>query len=79
MPLTLVLNGQSRSFPTLLPSATLDLLVGELGLKGDRVAIEHNGEIVSRATWAQVTLHDGDKLEVVHFVGGGTRGVEVGS
>jgi sulfur carrier protein len=71
MPLTLVLNGQSRSFPELSPSATLDLLIAELGLQGDRVAIEHNGEIVSRANWQQSPLDEGDKLEVVHFVGGG--------
>jgi sulfur carrier protein len=72
MPLTLMLNGQSRNFPNLSPSATLNLLVTELGLQGDRVAIEHDGEIVPRAHWTQRVLNEGDKLEVVHFVGGGT-------
>jgi sulfur carrier protein len=71
MPLTLVLNGRTRNFPDLSPSATLDLLVSELGLQGDRVAVEHTGEIISRGNWQQATLHDGDRLEVVHFVGGG--------
>jgi sulfur carrier protein len=72
MPLTLVLNGQPRTFPKLSPSATLDFLVSELGLQSDRVAIEHNGEIVSRPNWKQTVLNAGDRLEVVHFVGGGS-------
>ncbi len=70
MALTLVLNGQSRTF-ILSQSPNLESLVTELGLKGDRVAVEHNGEIVSRANWAQTILTEGDRLEVVHFVGGG--------
>jgi len=70
MSLTLILNGQSRSF-SLSDSATLEAVVLELGLKGDRVAIEHNGDIVSRALWSQTSLISGDRLEVVHFVGGG--------
>lgn len=71
MPLTLVLNGQSRAFSELASSASLEDLVKELGLKGDRVAIEHNGEIVPRTAWADTHLAEDDKLEVVHFVGGG--------
>jgi sulfur carrier protein len=71
MSLTLVLNGQSRSFTTLSPSSSLDELVAELGLQGDRVAVEHNGAIVPRASWTQTVLGSGDRLEVVHFVGGG--------
>jgi sulfur carrier protein len=71
MPLTLILNGQSRSFDHLSETASLEQLVGELGLKGDRVAVEHNGEIVSRSSWAETTVNGGDRLEVVHFVGGG--------
>ena len=71
MSLTLILNGQSRVFDALPQPASLEQLVGELGLKGDRVAVEHNGEIVPRAGWAETTLNGGDRLEVVHFVGGG--------
>lgn len=71
MPLTLVLNGQPRTFDTLQNSATLDRVIAELGLKGDRVAVEHNGEIVPRAAWSEATVKAGDRLEVVHFVGGG--------
>ena len=71
MALTLVLNGQSRLFTTLPETATLADLVQELGLKADRVAVEHNGEIAAKSVWSQTLLADGDRLEVVHFVGGG--------
>jgi sulfur carrier protein len=73
MPLTLVLNGQSRDFATLTQMSNLDELVAELGLQGDRVAIEHNGAIVPRTSWAETALNAGDRLEVVHFVGGGAE------
>ncbi len=72
MSLTLILNGQSRAFDTLQERASLEQLIGELGLKGDRVAVEHNGEIVPRSGWGETTVNGGDRLEVVHFVGGGT-------
>ncbi|NYF89623.1 sulfur carrier protein ThiS [Tunturiibacter empetritectus] len=71
MALTVILNGQSRSFDALEEAASLEQLVVELGLKSDRVAIEHNGEIAARSNWAQTALRAGDRLEVVHFVGGG--------
>jgi sulfur carrier protein len=71
MPLTLTLNGQSRTFDSLTELATLDQLIAELGLKGDRVAVEHNGLIAPRTVWTNTTIADGDRLEVVHFVGGG--------
>jgi thiamine biosynthesis protein ThiS len=68
----LIINGQSREFATLSVPATVADLIGALGLKGDRVAIEQNGSIVSRAEWSATAVHAGDRLEVVHFVGGGT-------
>jgi len=71
MSLTLIVNGQSRDFEALSQSSSLEQFIGELGLKGDRVAVEHNGEIVPRALWAGAMLSPGDRLEVVHFVGGG--------
>ena len=71
MSLTLILNGQSRAFDTLPQPVSLEQLIGELGLKGDRVAVEHNGTIVPRSGWAETTVNGGDRLEVVHFVGGG--------
>ncbi len=66
-----VINGQPREFAELAASATLADLVAALGLKGDRVAIEHNGGIVSRTEWPQTTVRDDDKFEIVQFVGGG--------
>jgi sulfur carrier protein len=72
MSLTLILNGQSRAFDKLPQRASLEQLIDELGLKGDRVAVEHNGEIVPRSGWTETVLNAGDRLEVVHFVGGGT-------
>lgn len=66
----LTINGQSREFASV---ATLEDLLTTLGLKQDRVAVEHNGEIVSRDAWSATSLSDGDRLEIVHFVGGGVR------
>jgi thiamine biosynthesis protein ThiS len=68
-----VLNGQSREFPRLTAPAHLLDLINDLSLKGDRVAIEHNGTIVPRAEWPNTGLQDGDRLEIVHFVGGGNE------
>ena len=66
------INGESREFPNGL---TVAALVGQLGMKPDRVAVELNLEIVSRTKWEATVLKDGDKLEVVHFVGGGSAGL----
>jgi sulfur carrier protein len=70
-PLTIQLNGQPRSVAELSGTATLAQLVEALGLKSDRIAVEHNGEIAPRTTWPDTTIRSGDKLEIVHFVGGG--------
>jgi thiamine biosynthesis protein ThiS len=64
----LTINGEEKEFQSV---ATVAALVETLGIKGDRVAVELNRDIVPRAQWAAADLHDGDKLEVVHFVGGG--------
>ena len=67
----LCINGHDREFSELHTNATLAQLVDQLQMKPDRIAIERNGTIVPRSTWEQVTLQEGDKLEVVQFVGGG--------
>jgi len=67
----LIINGQSREFAALSASATVADLVVALEIKGDRVAIEQNGSIVSRGDWAGAAIQSGDKFEIVHFVGGG--------
>lgn len=71
MSLTLAINGQSRTFDTLHPPVTLAQIIAELKLKGDRIAVEHNGEIAQRTLWTEIPVASGDRLEVVHFVGGG--------
>jgi thiamine biosynthesis protein ThiS len=63
------INGEQRDFPNGLNVAGL---VAQLGMKPDRVAVELNLEIVPRSQWEATILKNGDKLEVVHFVGGGT-------
>jgi sulfur carrier protein len=66
--MTLTFNGEPRNFESL---STLAELIDALGLKGDRVAVELNRAIVSREDWPSTAVKDGDKLEIVHFVGGG--------
>ena len=63
----LIINGTEREFSV----ANVAALIDALQMKGDRVAVELNGDIVSRSRWAESALKDGDKLEIVHFVGGG--------
>ena len=62
------LNGDEKAFDGPLSMAEL---IEQLGMKGDRVAVELNREIVARAQWPETQLKDGDRLEIVHFVGGG--------
>jgi thiamine biosynthesis protein ThiS len=65
----LQINGEDREFE--LSPITVAGLVENLGMKPDRVAVELNRNIVPRDRWAETPLHEGDRLEVVHFVGGG--------
>ncbi len=74
MSLALVINGQSRTFEGLTSPSPLAKVVEKMDLKADRIAVEHNGEIAPRARWAEVSVASGDRLEVVHFVGGGISG-----
>jgi thiamine biosynthesis protein ThiS len=67
--MTLTINGETREFSEI---STLSDLVSQLGMKPDRVAIELNRELVRRDRWPETQLSDGDKLEIVHFVGGGS-------
>jgi len=62
------LNGEPRSIPA---EADLDRLLDIFSLPRQRVAVELNHTVVRRADWAATTVREGDKLEVVHFVGGG--------
>lgn len=64
----LTINGDERDFSDGLSLATL---IGQLAMKPERIAVELNREIVPRERWPETALRDGDRLEIVHFVGGG--------
>ena len=66
--MTLTINGQEREFTSI---STVTDLLAQLGMKADRVAVELNRELVPRDQWPKTAVTDGDKLEIVHFVGGG--------
>ena len=51
----------------------LTQLLGQLDLSGKKIAIELNKEIIVRSNYENVTLKSGDKLEIVHFIGGGKK------
>lgn len=62
------INGERRQIAS---GATLAGVVEELGLEADRVAVEYNREIARRSNWSSIVLAPEDRLEIVHFVGGG--------
>ena len=64
----LTVNGESRSCRNV---ADLAALVAALGLDARKVAVERNLEIVPRSAYAKTSLADGDRIEIVSFVGGG--------
>jgi len=66
------INGEEREFSGSPTPLSLAGLVEMLGMKSDRVAVELNLDIVPRDRWAATALNDGDRLEIVHFVGGGS-------
>jgi thiamine biosynthesis protein ThiS len=66
--MNIYLNGEVREVPEDL---TLAALLDWLKLPTDRVAVERNREIAPKSTWADTLVQPGDRLEVVHFVGGG--------
>lgn len=66
--MNILLNGEPKEFAHAL---TVAGLIAELGLQPERLAVEVNGKIIRRAAWPSTTLADDDKVEVVHFVGGG--------
>ena len=64
----MIINGK----PVVLPAAiSLSELLEQRGFKANLVAVELNGHIVKRSTYASTMLTDVDKLEIVSFVGGG--------
>jgi thiamine biosynthesis protein ThiS len=64
----IVVNGETREVPENLTVATL---VEHLALPSERTAVERNREVIRRADWPIVPVTDNDRIEIVHFVGGG--------
>ena len=68
--LRIEINGEQRDVPDAI---SLGDLVEHLALARERVAIELNREVVRRPLWQQTPLSEGDRVEIVHFVGGGAN------
>jgi len=68
--LQIQLNGEPRE---VADGLTVEDLIVSLALEPSRVAFELNRSVVRRKDWSQTTLHDGDRVEIVHFVGGGSQ------
>ncbi len=64
----ILLNGEHREVSD---SIVLQHLVEELGLERRTIAIERNREVVPRGAWADTQLAEGDRVEIVHMIGGG--------
>jgi thiazole synthase len=73
-PFEVTLNGEVRR---LAGQMSVRALLESLGLDPAKIAVERNLEIVPRSTYASVALEAGDRLEIVHFIGGGNAPVDV--
>ncbi|WP_274615609.1 sulfur carrier protein ThiS [Sphingomonas sp. ACRSK] len=72
--ITIIVNGEHKRVRA---GQTIAELAAEIGLVPEKVAVERNLEVVPRSTLHEAKLHDGDELEIVHFVGGGDHAVAV--
>ena len=66
--MNLTVNGEARSVQS---GATLAQLIETLGLDLRKVAVERNLQIAPRSQYGEIALTDGDRIEIVHFIGGG--------
>jgi sulfur carrier protein len=66
--MTVTINGERREIPDGLHVLAL---LEHLGMRAERVAIEHNLDILPRAHWQRTPVQPNDRFEIVHFVGGG--------
>ena len=69
--LNLKVNGQIRRLPLLTNDQSLGSILSALAVRKELVAIALNDTIVPRAAWSHTLVSEGDRLEIVHFVGGG--------
>ncbi|HTZ49586.1 MAG TPA: sulfur carrier protein ThiS [Verrucomicrobiae bacterium] len=65
---TVQVNGENRQAPA---GSTVTALLAQLGLNSGRVAIEHNLQILPKSKWDETHVTNGDRFEIVQFVGGG--------
>jgi thiamine biosynthesis protein ThiS len=68
--LNIILNGEEKE---IADGLAIPSLISELGLTPERLAVEVNRRIIRKADWPSTTLAEGDKVEIVHFVGGGAQ------
>lgn len=68
MSLSVTINGEPRQVSE---GSSIAAMITDFGLDPKKVAVERNLEIVPRSTLGEVPVADGDKFEIVHFVGGG--------
>ncbi|HJZ67705.1 MAG TPA: sulfur carrier protein ThiS [Blastocatellia bacterium] len=66
--MSIIVNGKETQLPE---GAAINDLILSLGLTAQRLAVELNGRIVRRADWDSTRISEGDRVEIVHFVGGG--------
>ena len=66
--MNVLVNGEQKE---IAEDAAVSDLVTTLGLKPERLAVELNRRVIRRAEWPSTRLREGDKVEIVHFVGGG--------
>jgi sulfur carrier protein len=69
--LELIVNGERKSFDDCPREVLLDMWLQGCGLRLNLIAVALNEMILPRSKWAQTVLLDGDRIEIVHFVGGG--------
>ncbi|MDC7674639.1 sulfur carrier protein ThiS [Asticcacaulis machinosus] len=63
----ILLNGESRE----VGAANILALIEEIGIEARKLAVEQNLEIVPRSQYHETAISEGDRIEIVHFVGGG--------
>lgn len=66
--MNVLLNGKPADLPEGL---TVEGLVKQKGLNPDNIIVEHNLNLIKRESWAVTFLREGDKIEILRFVGGG--------
>ena len=66
--LLIIVNGNETDLPG---GSRVTDLIAKLGLSPERLAVEINRKVIRRAGWDSTTLSEGDRVEIVHFVGGG--------